>query len=44
MFFDERNPDKYYVSAGTLDGKISLPKAHHVLLGQRHLGMILMII
>jgi len=35
MFFDERNPDKYYVSAGALDGKISLPKAHHVFVGSK---------
>tara|TARA_B000000441_G_C21730279_1_gene345765 strand:- start:1273 stop:1452 length:180 start_codon:yes stop_codon:yes gene_type:complete len=35
MFFDERNSDKYYVSAGALDGKISLPKAHHVFVGSK---------
>jgi len=35
MFIDGRKPEKYYVSAGTLSGNISLPKAHHVFVGSK---------
>tara|TARA_B100001175_G_scaffold244106_1_gene210625 strand:- start:34827 stop:35246 length:420 start_codon:yes stop_codon:yes gene_type:complete len=35
MFLDKDKPEKYYVSAGTLSGNISLPEAHHVFVGSK---------
>jgi len=35
MFFDKDKPEKYYVSAGTINGNITLPEAHHVFVGSK---------
>ena len=35
MFFSKSKPEKYYVSAGTLNGNINFPEAHHVFVGSK---------
>ena len=35
MFLHKSKPEKYYVSAGLLNGDLSLPEAHHVFVGSK---------
>ena len=35
MFLHKSKPEKYYVSAGVLNGDLSLPEAHHVFVGSK---------